>query len=294
MDYFLHLSVIALLYGVAALGLDFFAGRTGALVACQAAFMGVGAYTCSLLLVRGGQDWLPATIAGVVVCAVLGPLVGIVALRARADYFVIATLALQIAFVNVVNGADRLTGGPLGIRGIPHPLVLGTRLGTPGTFLLLLVPVALACVVGVLLLERSAFLPCVRAGRDDSQLLATEGKNWNPIRLTSFGFGAGLGGLAGALLAQYIGFIDAATFSVEESILVLSMVLLGGLDRVWGAFLGALVLTAIPELLRMVLPGTSSVFFLRTGLYGFALILVVLTRPRGILGRYSLTSTRYE
>lgn len=288
MDYTFHLLTLAALYGVLAISLDLVVGHLGLVNLSQAAFYGLGAYTSALLTVQAGWPFLTGWVAGMGVAAGLSLLVSLPSFRLRDDYFVLSTFGFQMILWSLFNNWAELTRGPLGISGIPHPGLAGFKVETPLGFLLLaagllgIVKLALGRLTG------SPFGRVLRALRESEPLVRSFGKDPRRFKVSAFAVSAAGAAAAGSLYAHYIRYVDPSSFTFLESVLVLSMVILGGAASPWGPLLGAGVLVFLPEGLRFVGLSSAVAAPLRQILYGAALVWMMRYQPRGWLGRWEL------
>jgi branched-chain amino acid transport system permease protein len=288
MDYVLHIAVMVSLYAILAASFNLLIGFAGLFALSQAAFFGVGAYSTAILAAKLGLAFPLPILAGVVLTAAVGMLVALPALRIGGDHLVIVTLALQIIVIAVMVNWRSVTGGTDGIAGIPKLAPWGVPLDTPARFLpLALLGAALALAIAWRL-ARSPFARAVRAMRENELAAQAVGKNVVAIKLTVFAFSAGLAAVAGGLYAHYISYVSAETFTLDLTIYVLAMVILGGTGNLWGSVLGAAVLTALPELLKFVALPPDIADKSRQILYGLTLIAILLLRPQGLLGETRL------
>jgi branched-chain amino acid transport system permease protein len=287
MDYLLHILIMAGIFGILATSLNLLLGYTGLLSVAHAGIAGVGAYTAALLGLRCGFSFVPSLLLSVLVCATFGALVGLPALRLRDEAFVIASFSFQVLVVAVANNLDNFTGGPMGLPGIPAVKILGFSASTPRSFMVLLALVCAALFFLVRILVLSPYGRQLRAIREDELFAMSAGKNTPKSKLIAFSLSAGIAGCAGALFAYYISFIDPTSFSIMESILVVAMVVIGGAGNLWGPILGAVVLVALPEMLRFVGLPQSVAPNVRQMLYGLALVACMLCRPQGLIGEYA-------
>src|SRR6185437_11570570 len=269
MDYLLHILVMVSLYAILAASFNLLIGFAGLFALSQAA----------IFATRLGLPFPLPIIAGVLLAAAVGIAVALPALRIGGDHLVVVTLALQIIAIAVMVNWRSLTGGTDGIAGIPKLVFFGVRLDTPGRFL----PVAL---LGAALslwiawrLAASPFARAVRAMRESEAAAQAVGKNIVAIKLAVFAFSAGLAAIAGGLYAHYISFVSAETFTLDVTIYVLAMVILGGTGNLWGS----VILTALPELLKFLALPPDIADKSRQILYGLALIVMLLLRPQGLL-----------
>ena len=292
MDYLLHILVMISLYAILAASFNLLIGFAGLFALSQAAFFGVGAYTTAILATKLGLPFPVPLVASVLLTAAVGIVVALPALRIGGDHLVIVTLALQIIVIAIMVNWRGVTGGTDGIAGIPKIVIAGTALDTPAKFLPFAVVVAAACLAIAGRLAASPFARAVRAMRENEQAVQAAGKNIVAIKLAVFAFSAGLAAVAGALYAQYISYVSAETFTLDATIYILAMVILGGTGNLWGSLLGAVILTALPELLKFVALPPDIADKSRQILYGLALIIILLLRPQGLLGEISTRRRR--
>lgn len=286
MEYVFHILVFVGIYAILAVSLDLLAGSTGILSLSHAAFYGLGAYSSALISIRLGASFPVGVLAGMVVAGLSSLLVSVPSARLQDDYFVLATLGFQLIIVSILNNWTELTRGPLGIPGIPPLSFLGYTLHSrfeilPPTFVLAVLAYAM-----VNRLANSPFGRVLRAVREDEVLAQSLGKNPLRFKAIAFAVSGGLAAMAGGLYAHYMSFVDPSAFSVMESLLVISMVIIGGAGSTWGPLSGALILVILPEVLRLVGLPTSLAANLRQVLYGGLLTAMMLVRPRGLFGRY--------
>jgi branched-chain amino acid transport system permease protein len=295
--YGLNVAILALIYVLLGLGLNIVVGMAGLLDLGYVAFYAVGAYVCALgaqYLQLGFWEALPWA---VLLSGLVGMLLAFPVLRMHGDYLAIVTLGFGEIIRLVLNNWTAFTGGPNGASA-PFPTLFGLEFGRSSAtgqplfheffglayantyryiFIYLLL---LACVTGVLALAvRLRAMPLGRfleALREDEIACRALGVNPVMIKLAAFGLGAMVGGLGGSFFAASQGFINPASFTFFESALILAIVVLGGMGSVVGVVLSALVLTILPELLRDFAD-------YRGLLFGFAMVLMMIWRPRGLL-----------
>ncbi len=304
----LRILDFALLYIMLALGLNIVVGYAGLLDLGYVAFYAVGAYCWALLASPHFGLNLPFWVilpAGAAIAALFGVLLGTPTLRLRGDYLAIVTLGfgeIIRIFLNNLNSPVNITNGPQGITLIePMNLfgfslgkkqeILGLTLSSPHLYYyLFLVFVALVVFV-CMRLENSRIGRAWVAIREDEMAAAAAGINTRNIKLLAFAMGATFGGLSGGLFASFQGFVSPESFNLMESIMILSMIVLGGMGNIYGVILGALLVTVIPEALRYTGELQRAVFGevfidpadLRMLLFGIALVLMMLLRPAGLL-----------
>ncbi len=289
MDYILHVFIIFGIYAVMVVGLDLLIGHTGLLSIAPAAFCGLGAYTSALLAVHFGVPFYAGVLAGMGVAVLVSFIVSVPSLRLQDDYFVIATFGFQTILFSVFNNWTDLTRGPLGITSIPRPVIFGWQVKSHLDFLILAACFACVAYFVVYRLTSSPFGRVLHAVREDEVFAKALGKNTFWFKVKAFAVSAALAASAGSLYAHYINYIDPTSFTVMESILVISMVILGGAGNLWGPLVGALVLVTLPEALRFVGLPSAVAANLRQIIYGSLLVLMMMFRPRGLVGKYGFT-----
>jgi len=299
---------LALLYVMLALGLNIVVGFAGLLDLGYIAFYAVGAYAYALLASpHFGIHWpfwvtLPI---GFMVAAVFGVLLGAPTLKLRGDYLAIVTLGfgeIIRIFLNNLNAPLNITNGPQGINLIDplkigefsfakSEVIAGLTLTGPMKYYYPLMLLTLAIIVINLRLQNSRIGRAWEAVREDETAARAMGINTRNIKLLAFAMGASFGGLAGGLFASMQGFISPESFGLLESIMVLSMVVLGGMGNIPGVILGAVLLTGLPEVIRFTVVPAQQVMFgkvlvdpeaIRMLLFGLALVLVMNLRPGGL------------
>ena len=309
----------SLIYILLALGLNIVVGFAGLLDLGYVAFFAVGAYLFALLGSPHLSEnfpvvaaWFPhglhvpvwlAVPLGAGVAAFFGVLLGAPTLRLRGDYLAIVTLGfgeIIRVFLNNLDAPLNITNGPKGIDRIDPLSVGGVSLGEPWhiggmilppvtlhyyLFLLLVVMAVIAC----LRLNDSRIGRAWRAIREDEIAAKAMGLNTRDLKLLAFALGASFGGVAGVLFASFQGFVSPESFSLQESVMVVAMVVLGGLGHVPGVIMGAFLLAALPEVLRYVAGplqamtgGRLDAAILRQLLVALAMIGIMLARPRGL------------
>lgn len=286
MNYFLHLLTLISIYLVLSQSLNILVGYTGLLSLCHAAFFGIGAYTSALLTMKLGVNPLVAYAGAALVSSAISLVVSIPSLRLRGDYFVLATFAFQIIAFEVLYNWTSLTGGPYGLREIPSPKLAGYTIDTPAGHFALSVVISGFSLLVIAALLRSPFGRVLKAVREDEVAAEALGKDVSRVKVKSFAVAGAFAGLAGALLAHYITYISATSFTLDESIFLLSIILVGGAGNFKGPIVGTVLLLLIPEILMfMGLPDTVAPN-VRRMIYGALLIGFIFFRPQGIAGEY--------
>ena len=304
-----RIANFAILYIMLALGLNIVVGFAGLLDLGYIAFYAVGAYVYALLASAHFNLHLPFWIVlpiGAAIAALFGVVLGAPTLKLRGDYLAIVTLGfgeiVRIFLVNLSRPVN-ITNGPQGITRIdpftigsfdfskPQTL-LGIDVSGPIKYYYLLLAVTVAVIVVNIRLQNSRVGRAWEAIREDEVAARSMGINTRNLKLLAFAMGASFGGLAGGMFSAMQAFISPESFVLVESIMVVSMVVLGGMGNVWGVVLGAVLLSFVPEVLRWTVGPVQDALFgrqlvepevIRMLIFGFALVLVMLFRPAGLL-----------
>lgn len=279
--YLLRIATLGAIFGILALGLNLTAGHLGLFDFGYVLYFGLGGYTTALLTLRNGWSWETSLVAAIAVSAIAGFVVGVVVLRLRGPYFVIATFSfLTVAYYMAINWGD-LTNGPQGLIGVPAADISVPGLGRidglePRAALgLALAGLAVAAVVVWRLVE-SRVGKAWHAIRDNEDLAASIGIDATRHAFVALIVSAALGGLAGSLYAQYLGIVTPEIFAFGHMVNVLLMVVIGGTGTFVGPIVGAFLVESVPEFLR-VAEG------LRLPIFGIILMATILFAPRGIV-----------
>jgi len=283
MEYILHILIMILLYVMLSQSLTLTAGYSGLISLAHAGFYGIGAYTSALLSVNFGLSfWITLPIA-MIASGMIAVLVSTIALRTVDDYFIIITLGIQVVAFSIMNNWMSVTHGPLGIPGIPAISVFGLELDSKISFLIL--TLVLTVIVFYILrnVTRSPFGRVLIALSEDEIFTKSLGKKVYAAKVASFTLGAMFAAIPGVLYAHYISYIDPTSFTVDESIFILSIVIIGGMRNLWGSAIAAAVLVILPELLRFVGMPSSIAANMRQIIYGLALIFMMFQFSKGFL-----------
>jgi len=279
--YALRTSVLVLIYIVLALSLNFVLGFAGQLSMGHSAFYAIGAYTTAILTVNYKVPFWIALALSAVVSAIFGLLLGIPTLRLKGDYLAITTIGFsEILRLVLINWAG-FTRGPAGIPGIPSPKIFGYTINTNTGYYYILYVLALITIFISYRLLNSRLGRGLIAVKDDE--IAAEAMGINPtfLKILAFVLGAAIAGIVGGIFASFIHYVNPDNFTYMESVVILTMVVLGGVGSIPGVIVGATVLTILPEALR----GISTY---RYAIYGILLVLMMIVRPQGIISAASL------
>ncbi|MFQ6058795.1 MAG: branched-chain amino acid ABC transporter permease [Anaerolineae bacterium] len=273
--YTISILIFCGIWAVLTLSLNVLTGYAGQVSLGHAAFFGIGAYTSALLTTRYGWPFLPAFLGAILVTAAVGGFLGLPSLRVRHDFLVLATMGVNFVVVAVFKYMD-FFGGSMGIINIRKPVLFGVMLG--GEKFLLFVLAYLALTIWVCrYISRTWVGLAFHTVRADEEAAEAVGVSVPRFKVYAFIISGALAGGAGGLYAHFLGSIFPDHFAFVESIVILSMLVFGGIGTIRGAVLGAMLLKALPEYLRIV--GDY-----RYTLYGGILVLMMLFQPMGIIG----------
>jgi branched-chain amino acid transport system permease protein len=286
MSYLLHILIMVNIYAVLALSLNLLVGYAGLISICHAAFYGIGAYTGTLLMVEVGLGFWPALLLAVLATVLLSLMISVPALRLSGDYFVLASLGFQVIVFTVLYNWTDLTRGPYGISGIPQPSFWGLEIGSPMAYFFFTGTIALVCVGLLHLIGQSPFGRILKAIREDEMAASALGKNISHFKITAFAIAAGFAAVPGVLFAGYMHYIDPTSFTIMESIFILSIIIIGGTGNTVGPLLGTVLLLFLPEALRFLGMPDAIAANMRQVIYGLVLIVMLRFRPQGLRGEY--------
>ena len=303
-----RITNLAILFVLLSLGLNIVVGFAGLLDLGYIAFYAVGAYTYALLASPHFNLHLPFWVIlpiGAAIACLFGVMLGTPTLKLRGDYLAIVTLGfgeIIRIFLNNLSEPFNLTNGPKGITTIDPIRVFGldfsntTRIGElamSGTikyYYFLLVVMVIVIVLNIRL-QDSRIGRAWEAIREDEIAARAMGINTTHMKLLAFAMGASFGGVAGGMFSAIQGFISPESFILTESVMVLSMVVLGGMGNIWGVVMGAILLSFVPEILRYTVEPVQRWLFgrslidpevIRMLLFGVAMVAMMLFRPAGL------------
>ena len=285
MDFWLSYIALAEIYVLLGLSTNLLVGIVGIFSVSQAAVFGVGAYIVAhFLMAAEPMSFLPAMGIAALGCIALNILVTLPALRVSGDYFVVTSFGIQLLATAVFTNWTGGTGGANGLPGIPPPDVFGYPLqSTLQLTELCTAAVVLGCLA-FLLIMRAPFGRLLRAIREDELAVAAAGKNVLRAKVSAAALAGAFAGVAGGLYATFLSFIDPSSFDLDSSILLLTMVVVGGARTLAGSIVGPFLLLALPQLLSLVEIPTTIAAAARQLIYGLLLIAFMLFRPQGLVG----------
>ncbi len=287
MNYAFHILTMISLYVILGLSLNLVVGYGGMLSLCHAAFYGIGAYASTLLMVKAGWSFLPSLAVAVTVVGVIAYLISIPSIRFHGDFFVLATLGFQIIIFSILYNWVGFTKGPYGISGIPRPTLLGLKVVSPPGFFAFSLVLTLVVWFITRRLAKTPYGRTLEAVRDDEMAALALGKNVTRFKRSVFCIAGGLAAVAGVLFASYASYIDPTSFTLDESVFILCVVIIGGAGNMRGPIIGAMILVLLPELLRFVRMPDAIAANMRQVIYGLLLVMMMRFRPQGIAGKYA-------
>ena len=277
-NYGIYLLTYWLVFIVATMGLNLVVGYAGQKSLGHAAFFGIGAYTVAILMKAGFSFWIGLP-AAALICFVVGLILGFPALRVQAIYLAFATLGFNTAIWLVMRNEEWLTGGTFGINNIARPALFGYSLDGNLAYYYFVLAVTLVVALMLWGLLRSPWGKAFTALRDNPIRAESLGIDIRNYTLLSFAIGAACAGVAGALFACLVQFIEPTPFAVGASIMMYLMVVVGGAGYFLGPIVGAAVGVVLPEWLRDV-PGVANWYL---PMFGAAVILLMVWLPDGLL-----------
>jgi branched-chain amino acid transport system permease protein len=289
------------IYLIATTGLNILTGYCGQLSIGHAGFMAVGAYTSAVLANKLGISFVPAMLCSGLTAGFIGMLFGIPSLRVKGFYLAISTIAAQFIILWVIDHWDNVTGGFQGIT-TPVPSIFGFEFGTQKEFYFLLLPIVVIVMYGAKNLARTRIGRAFVAIRDNDLAAEVMGINLFRYKLLAFFIGCFLAGIAGSLMAFWLGNITAESFSITNSILFVGIIIIGGLGTTTGPIFGTLFIIALQEIIKALSPWLENTFSLPAGFttglgpmfFGLAIILFLVLEPRGLAHRWQKIKASYR
>ena len=286
MEYIFHIVIMLNIYIMLVLSANLTIGMANLLTMCQAAFYGIGAYIGTFFLM---QFHIPLVAIIAIVSLVTGLfsfVVSYASVKLKGDYFVLATMGFQLIVYTILYNWTSVTRGPYGIPGIPGIRIFGIwELSGVYAYLALSAVQAVAVVLLFNNLHDSPYGRELRAIKADELMVQSMGRNTVAAKAWAFFISAAVAGVAGVIYASYVSYIDPTSFTLNESIFIISALFIGGIGNIKGPIFGALFVVLLPELLRFVGLPDATAANLRQIIYGLALILVVYFRPQGLFGK---------
>ena len=294
-NFFILILIYTCIYAFMSLGQNLITGYTGMLSLCAAGFFAIGSYATAILTKLGWSFWATLPVAAIL-SAIMGIIIGLPTLRLKGDYLAIATLGFAEIVRNVINNWDSLTNGPMVIQKIPQIMVFGMNVSPYKKYGFLLLEVVMLLICWFLLerLASSRMGRALEAIREDEIAANSMGINVTKYKVVSFALGAAVTGIAGCLQAEYTLSVSPGSFVFMVSIMVLCTVVLGGMGNFVAVILGAFIIQFISYFPQLV--GLSNIIPAQAKqiIFGLILVIMMIYRPQGILGRKERNNKKAE
>ena len=286
MEYLLHIGIMLCIYIILVLSTNLTVGMANLLTMCQAAFYGIGAYIGTYFLMQFNLPFVVIALLVMLATGLTSLLISFASVKLKGDYFILGTLGFQMIVYTILYNWISVTRGPYGIPGIPSIKLFGVW-SLNGIYAYFFFALVLAVVVAMIFshLQHSPYGRMLKAIRTDELSAKALGRNTVLLKSWAFFISAAFAGIAGLLYASYVSYIDPTSFTLDESIFIITALFIGGIgSRVWGPIAGAAVVVILPELLRFVGLPDAVAANLRQVIYGLLLIVLMFVRPQGLLG----------
>lgn len=283
--YLQNIVVLFSINAILALTLNFIMGYAGIFSLAHAVFFGIGAYTAAFVALNYTDSLVICMLAAMGLSALVSMALALPALRVRGEYFVAASLGLQMIGVTIFSEWKSVTGGLGGMVGIPSPVFLGYTFTSTTDFLILAGVILIGILAIMSLLVRGSFGRSLMAIRDSESAAQAYGKSVNTVKTLSVAISAGLAALGGVLYAFYMSFVNVEVFTFDMSILLMAMVIIGGTGTLIGPVVGAAIVMALPAALTYLpfIP-PSELGTIQQIIYGSAMVILMMYRPGGVVG----------
>ena len=286
MEYLAHTLNLAFIFAVLTVSLNLILGYGGMASMAHAVFFCIGGYVSAIVTMNLGCNFLIGVVIAIVATAAVGGALSAPFIRVQEEYLILFTIAFQMVVFHLMMSLYNITGGDSGIFGVPSAELFGFTFETPAHFLPFMAVFVIIVYYAALKVTKSPFGRVLKGIREDERAVSSLGKNVLKFKVIVFMAGTGIAAGAGGIFAHYTQFINPSIGSLDESILIIAMVVLGGTANLWGSAVGAFLLIIIPEILNF-LPGASDLIVpLRGFIYGALLILFMRFRPEGLIPEY--------
>jgi len=289
MNYFFHIIIMINIYIILTVSSNLLVGMTNLVSLGQASFYGLGAYFTVFCLVVLQTPLLPTIIISMVLTSLISLLLALPSMKLKGDYFILVTLGFQMIVYTILYNWIPVTRGPYGIPGIPSPKLFGFfKIAGIIPYLILTTIIVFIIIFIFRRLINSPFGRVLKGIRDDEISSLALGKNVNQFKTTVFMISSAFIAVAGFIYATYVTYIDPTSFGLDESIFILSALLIGGIGNIKGPVAGAIFVVVLPEILRFVGLPSSTGANLRLIIYGLLIIILMRFRAEGIAGDFKV------
>ena len=286
-NYILHIFILCGIYACLTLSLNLIIGWSGQFSLGHVCFYGMGAYMSTLLMTQTHMNYFPATIISTVVIAIFAMLLCLPTMKLRGDYLAVITLGFGEVFRLFLTNSVEITKGPAGIPNIPDPVIFGYEISSKQAYFYFVAIIVALFIIFMKRFNNSGFGMAMMVVNEDDIAATALGINVKKYKILGFALGGGMAAFIGSFYAVYMGMISPTSFAYAESIKMVSMVVLGGIGSIPGSILGAVLLTALPEVLR-----AFSEY--RMVIYGALMVVMMIFRPEGIWARSSRMLNEYK
>ena len=287
MDYFISIAILILIFIILTQSYNLVLGYTGMIHVGHIAFMAIGAYTSALITIAGMPFWFGA-LSGIVVAGFVGLMLALPTVRFRDDYIVAATLGMGEIIRLIILNERALTGGSTGLTKIARPTFFGIILNNNASLFIFVLVMALASLALVWRTVHSPFGKVLESIREDEIASQSLGNNTQATKVKVLVIASMLAGLSGVLYAHATQFIDPPTFGITRMTFVLLIVMFGGIGNFWGPIVGTAALMILVESIRFLPLPDQILGALRWIIYASVLIVVIILKPKGIMGEKSV------
>lgn len=284
MEYLLHIMIMINIYILLVLSANLPIGMANLLTMCQSAFYGIGAYISAFFLMQFDIPFLLVAMIVMFITGLFSCVVSFASVKLKGDYFILASLGFQMIVYTILYNWIDVTRGPYGITGIPGIKLFGMlKINVWGYFVL---TTLISLIVTGLFrsIKSSPYGRVLKAIRSDELSVKALGRNTVLFKSWAFFISAAFSGLGGLIYASYVNYIDPTSFTLDESIFIISALFVGGVGNIKGPVLGAVFVVLLPEILRFVGMPDAIAANMRQVIYGLALVLVMYFRPQGLWG----------
>ena len=275
-NYIIYVMCSWLMFSIAAMGLNLTLGYAGQVSLAQASFIGIGAYITSLITLAG-YHWIFGALAAIGATFSIGLILGYPALRVQHHFLAFVTLAFNTIVFLILRNEEWLTGGSFGLVGMPRPSFFGYSTMKQIDFYYFTLVVFILCAASFYWLVNSPWGRAFKALRENPIRAESLGVDTRRITLLAFAIGSAFAGIAGAIMAPLVQFIEPGSFALIHSLKILLMVVVGGAGYFYGPMLGAAVVIILPEFLRF----TEGYYLM---IYAFLVIVLMVFSPAGLIG----------
>jgi branched-chain amino acid transport system permease protein len=283
-DLIVHLAILFAIVAIAALALNLTLGWAGLINLGHAGFLAIGAYTSAIVTTRYQWPIMFGILLAIIITAIVATLLAMITDKLKGDSLGIVLLGFNLVTYSVALNWTSLTRGPFGIPGIPHFAM--------SNYLLIVFGFLLMSILLIYRINNSSFGRVLGAIRDDELHAKVLGKRTFRVKIITFTISGALAGLAGALQAHQVLFVDPRGFFLDMLVLILSIIFIGGLASLPGTIVGAAIMTLLPEIVdELVNLSDESVGAIRAIIFSLLLLLVVMYRPKGLFGKVELPSS---